>query len=63
MLDQPCYTMSEVAAVLGVRAHQIRYAHEKGRLAEPARVNNYRVYTPADVERARHYFEDRRRTY
>ena len=47
----------EVAATLGIKIHQIMYAHANGYLSEPdLRVAGKRVYGPEDIRRLAEYF-------
>jgi DNA-binding transcriptional MerR regulator len=56
------YSMREVAARVGVKTHQIAYAHLSGYLPEVQRVLGHRVYTETDLEMVRAYFEARPKT-
>ena len=53
------YSMREVAARIGVKSHQIAYAHLEGYLPEVQRVLGHRVYTETDLEMVRVYFQTR----
>ena len=56
------YSMREVATRVGVKTHQIAYAHLSGYLPEVQRVIGHRVYTETDLEMVRAYFEARSKT-
>jgi DNA-binding transcriptional MerR regulator len=56
------FSMREVAARVGVKTHQIAYAHLSGYLPEVQRVLGHRVYTDTDLEMVRAYFEARPKT-
>lgn len=49
-------TIGEVAARLGVRFYQIKYAHQAGHVEEPLRVGNHRLYAESDIRRLQLYF-------
>lgn len=50
-------SISQVAALLGVRKHRIEYAITSGGIEEPAvRFLGKRVFSPADVRTAAAYF-------
>ncbi len=49
-------SVSEVAEMLGVYPGRIYRAHRMGRVPEPLKVGNTRLYTDADVEQLRDYF-------
>ena len=53
------FSMREVAAAVGVKTHQIAYAHLEGYLPEVQRVLGHRVYTETDLEMVRTYFQTR----
>jgi DNA-binding transcriptional MerR regulator len=55
-------SMREVAAAVGVKTHQIAYAHLEGYLPEVQRVLGHRVYTETDLEMVRAYFQARPKT-
>ncbi|MBN9519342.1 hypothetical protein J0H58_12605 [bacterium] len=51
------YSTGQVARLLGVRPHQLEYAHASQALAEPAfRFLGKRVYCAADVRRVAAHF-------
>lgn len=51
------YSTGEVARLLGLRPHQLEYAHGSFALAEPdTRFLGKRVYTPDDVRRVACHF-------
>ncbi len=59
-MTQQHYSLKEVAALVGVKAHRIAYAIANGLLVEPAhRITNRRLFTAADVEAARAHFAAR----
>jgi DNA-binding transcriptional MerR regulator len=56
------FSMREVATAVGVKTHQIAYAHLEGYLPEVQRVLGHRVYTETDLEMVRTYFQTRPKT-
>ncbi len=50
------FSMQDLSRKIGVPYYRIVYAHQTGRLPEPSRWKNQRVYDDGDVERAREYF-------
>lgn len=51
--DEPCYVISVASRMVGVHAQTLRY-YERIGLVYPARSRgNIRMYSPADVQRAR----------
>jgi len=56
------FSMREVAAMVGVKTHQIAYAHLEGYLPEVQRILGHRVYTQTDLEMVRTYFLTRAKT-
>lgn len=51
------FSITDCAKELGVKEHQIAYAHRAKHLAEPAlRVHGKRVYTEADLRAMADYF-------
>ena len=53
------FSMRQIAAMVGVKTHQIAYAHLEGYLPEVQRVLGHRVYTETDLEMVRTYFQTR----
>src|SRR5947208_770613 len=53
------FSMREIAVAVGVKTHQIAYAHLEGYLPEVQRVFGHRVYTETDLEMVRAYFAAR----
>jgi hypothetical protein len=49
-------SISQVAALLGIRKHRIEYAIVSGYLAEPMRFVGKRVFDPAEVRAVAAYF-------
>jgi DNA-binding transcriptional MerR regulator len=56
------FSMRQIAAAVGVKTHQIAYAHLEGYLPEVQRVLGHRVYTETDLEMVRAYFQARPKT-
>jgi DNA-binding transcriptional MerR regulator len=56
------FSMRQIAAAVGVKTHQIAYAHLEGYLPEVQRILGHRVYTETDLEMVRAYFQGRPRT-
>jgi hypothetical protein len=55
---QNLLSISQVAALLGIRKHRLEYAIMSGCIPEPAiRFLNKRVFSPADVCLAASYFK------
>ncbi len=50
------FSMSEVAAAVGVASYRIKYALEMGALEEPKRLAGRRCFQAEDVERVRRHF-------
>lgn len=54
---QHIYSTGQVARMLGLRPHQLEYAHASGLLAEPAfRFLNKRAYRADEVRRVASHF-------
>ena len=52
------FLLAEVAKQVGCRPYQIAYRITTGVFPEPElRINNKRIFTPADVEMIREYFQ------
>ena len=52
------YSTGQVARLLGLKVHQIAYAHATGQVAEPTlRFLNKRVYCAEDVRRVAEHFD------
>ena len=52
------FLLTEVAKQVGCRPYQIAYRITTGVFPEPElRINNKRIFTPADVEMIREYFQ------
>jgi DNA-binding transcriptional MerR regulator len=56
------FSMRQIASMVGVKTHQIAYAHLEGYLPEVQRVLGHRVYTETDLEMVRAYFQARSET-
>lgn len=50
------FSMSQVAAAVGVASYRIKYALETGALKEPQRLAGRRCFQLEDVEMVRRYF-------
>src|SRR5262249_49514852 len=55
------FTLTEVAQITGIPYYRIYYAHYTGRLPEPKRVGQNRVYTQKDIRKIQEHF-DRKET-
>jgi DNA-binding transcriptional MerR regulator len=53
------FSIQDLSRKIDVPFYRIVYAHQTGRIPEPARWKNQRVYDDGDVERAREYFRSR----
>ena len=59
MQTQEFRGLMEVARATGIPYYRIIYAENAGRLPAPMRVANKRVYSAADIDRIRAYFDEK----
>ena len=50
------YSTIDCVRLLGIAEHRLLYAHRTGRLQEPDRVANKRIYDEEDLQRVATYF-------
>tara|TARA_Y100000034_G_scaffold136330_1_gene212236 strand:+ start:9599 stop:9808 length:210 start_codon:yes stop_codon:yes gene_type:complete len=57
MMSSPYYSLGDVSRLLDVKFYRITYAHTAGKVPEPERIANKRVYQSDDVLALARYFE------
>lgn len=54
---EKCFSLKDVARMLGVRSHRVGYAVSSGAVPEPdQRLGNKRVFTEEDIRRLAEHF-------
>ena len=56
-MNQQMLLLNEAAKLLGVQPYRITYALAVGKVPEPARIANKRIFQSEDIARLRTYFK------
>jgi DNA-binding transcriptional MerR regulator len=55
-MNRNLYSTIDCVRLLGIAEHRLLYAHRTGKLAEPDRIANKRIYDEEDLKRVADYF-------
>jgi len=58
-MTQELMTLTELSRRTGIAYWRVAYAHQTGRLPEPARAGNHRIYTAEEAAAVERWFRER----